>query len=90
MIWAYVLNTFLQIVLSTFMWADNRFTRPSWSTGLFVALACIVAACGGLMVFLEGKKVKRMEGIPVDEEERIKDAEGDVEMGVGRREKERE
>ncbi|MCJ1485312.1 hypothetical protein MMC06_005486 [Schaereria dolodes] len=89
-IWAYVLNTFLQIVLSTFMWADNRFTRPSWSTGLFVALACIVAACGGLMVFLEGKKVKRMEGIPVDEEERIKDAEGDVEMGVGRREKERE
>ena len=51
-------NTFLQAVLSGFMWGLNRYKRPSWSTGLFVALACIVAACGGIMSFVEGKKVK--------------------------------
>ena len=67
-IWAYVLNTFLQAVLSGFMWGLNRYDRPSWSTGLFVALACIVAALGGLMAFLEGKRVKAVEGIPLEEE----------------------
>ncbi|KAI4201937.1 MAG: hypothetical protein LQ346_002050, partial [Caloplaca aetnensis] len=66
-IWAYVLNTFLQIVLSVFMWGFNRYDRPSWSTGTFVALACIVAGLGGLMVFQEGKRVKAVEGIPVEE-----------------------
>ena len=74
-IWAYVLNTFLQAVLSGFMWGLNRFDRPSWSTGLFVALACIVAALGGLMAFQEGKRVKRVEGIPVKDEEMLKDEE---------------
>ena len=74
-IWAYILNTFLQAVLSGFMWGLNRFDRPSWSTGLFVALACMVAALGGLMAFNEGKRVKRVEGIPVKEEELIRDEE---------------
>ena len=74
-IWAYVLNTFLQAVLSGFMWGLNRFDRPSWSTGTFVALACIVAALGGLMAFQEGKRVKRVEGIPVKEEEILEDEE---------------
>jgi hypothetical protein len=74
-IWAYVLNTFLQAVLSGFMWGLNRFDRPSWSTGTFVALACIVAALGGLMAFQEGKRVKRVEGIPVKEEEMLRDEE---------------
>ncbi|KAL8796771.1 MAG: hypothetical protein Q9195_000854 [Heterodermia aff. obscurata] len=83
-IWAYVLNTFLQAVLSGFMWGFNRFKRPSWSTGTFVALACIVAGLGGLMAFNEGKAVKRVEGIPVEEEEVL----GDVEKGVeGRKQK---
>ena len=77
-IWAYVLNTFLQAVLSGFMWGLNRYNRPSWSTGLFVALACIVAALGGLMAFLEGKRVKAVEGIPVKEEEMLRDVERDV------------
>ena len=74
-IWAYVFNTFLQIVLSIFMWHFNRFKRPSWSTGTFVALACIVAGLGGLMCFMEGKRIKAIEGIPVPEEEMLKDVE---------------
>lgn len=82
-IWAYVLNTFLQAVLSGFMWGLNRYDRPSWSTGLFVALACIVAALGGLMAFLEGKRVKAVEGIPLDE---VK-AKPDEEKPVGEAEK---
>ncbi|CAF9908959.1 MAG: hypothetical protein HETSPECPRED_008778 [Heterodermia speciosa] len=78
-IWAYVLNTFLQAVLSGFMWGLDRFKRPSWSTGTFVAMACIVAGLGGLMAFNEGKAVKRVEGIPVEEEEVLRD----LEKGVG-------
>lgn len=74
-IWAYVLNTFLQAVLSAFMWGYNRINRPSWSTGFFVALACIVAGAGGLMSFFEGKRVKKVEGIPVKEEEVLRDVE---------------
>lgn len=75
---AFVLNTFLQAVLSGFMWGFNRYKRPSWSTGTFVALACIVAGLGGLMSFQEGKRVKKFEGIPVKEEEMLADVERDV------------
>lgn len=77
-IWAFVLNTFLQAILSGFMWGLNRYDRPSWSTGLFVGLACVVAGLGGLMQFLEGKRVKKVEGVPIDEAEMLKD----VEKGV--------
>ena len=63
----FVANTFLQAVLSAFMWGFNRYTRPSWSTGLFVALACIVAGMGGLMQFTEGKQVKKVEGVPISD-----------------------
>ena len=80
-IWAFVINTFLQAVLSGFMWGFNRYKRPSWSTGTFVALACIVAGLGGLMSFQEGKRVKNFEGIPVKEEEMLADVERDVVSG---------
>ena len=80
-IWAFVINTALQAVLSAFMWGYNRYTRPSWSTGLFVALACIVAGLGGLMSFLEGKRVKAVEGIPVAEAEVLQEVAQDVERG---------
>ena len=69
-IWAYVANTVLQGVLCGFMWGYDRYQRPSWSTGLFVALACIVAAMGGLMGFMEGKRVKKIEGVPVPKAEK--------------------
>ncbi|KAL6713396.1 hypothetical protein ACLMJK_008861 [Lecanora helva] len=86
-VWAFVCNTFLQAVLSGFMWGYDRYTRPSWSTGTFVALACIVAGLGGLMQFQEGKRIKAVEGIPVDEAEMLKDVERDVKGGEkGRKE----
>ena len=68
-IWMYVWNTFFQIILCGFMWALNRFNRPGWSTGTFVALACIVAAAAGVMIFVEGKRIKKIEGVPVSEDD---------------------
>ncbi|KAI4236111.1 MAG: hypothetical protein L6R40_006236 [Gallowayella cf. fulva] len=87
-VWAYVLNTFLQVVLSYFMWGWNRYDRPSWSTGTFVALACIVAGLGGLMVFQEGKRVKAVEGIPVPEVKALEDIETALEEKKKRKGKE--
>ena len=86
-IWAFVLNTFLQAVLSGFMWGFNRYKRPSWSTGTFVALACIVAGLGGLMSFQEGKRVKKFEGIPVKAGEMLADVERDVVGGEKKKKK---
>ncbi|CZT02032.1 uncharacterized protein RAG0_09357 [Rhynchosporium agropyri] len=80
-IWTMVWNTFLQAVLCGFMWGYNRYDRPSWSTGFFVACACIVAAAGGIMGFIEGKHVKAIEGVPVTEadQERLR---RDRELGI--------
>lgn len=61
-VWLYVWNTFFQCVLSGFMWGMNRYNRPPWSTGLFVALACIVAGLAGGQVWWETKQVKKVEG----------------------------
>ncbi|KAK7703724.1 hypothetical protein SLS57_010831 [Botryosphaeria dothidea] len=79
-VWCNVWNTFLQGCLSGFMWALNRYDRPSWSTGLFVALACIVAAMGGICMFLEGKAVKKVEGIPMESWKKEEKERADVEM----------
>ncbi|KAK0640271.1 hypothetical protein DIS24_g9496 [Lasiodiplodia hormozganensis] len=65
-VWCNVWNTFFQACLAGFMWGMNRYDRPSWSTGLFVALACIVAAAGGICMFMEGKAVKKVEGVPME------------------------
>ncbi|KAK5173930.1 uncharacterized protein LTR77_002611 [Saxophila tyrrhenica] len=62
-IWCQVWNTFFQCCLCGFMWGMNRYARPPWSTGLFVALACIIAGVGGWMSFKEGKAVKKVEGV---------------------------
>lgn len=80
-VWTMVWNTFFQVVLCTFMWGFNRYTRPNWSTGLFVALGCIVAIVGGIMSFIEGKHVKAIEGVPVSEkdQERLR---RDRELGI--------
>jgi Protein of unknown function (DUF2985) len=69
MIWAYVWNTILQICLCGVMWGLNRFNRPGWTTGLLIGLACIVAMAGGYMGFREAKAVKKIEGVPVSEED---------------------
>ncbi|ORY17952.1 hypothetical protein BCR34DRAFT_554555 [Clohesyomyces aquaticus] len=67
-VWMNMWNTFFQIVLCFYMYHYNRYDRPSWATGLFVALGSIVAGLGGLMMFHEGKYVKKVEGVPVPKE----------------------
>ncbi|KAH7070993.1 hypothetical protein FB567DRAFT_213068 [Paraphoma chrysanthemicola] len=57
-----VLNTAFQVVLCYYMWAYNRFDRPTWATGTFIALGCGVSALAGLMSWWEGRKVKKIEG----------------------------
>ncbi|KUJ18631.1 uncharacterized protein LY89DRAFT_683549 [Mollisia scopiformis] len=69
-IWAFVWNTLLQIVLCGLMWGLNKYNRPSWSVGLFISLACIVASAGGWVIFKDGKKVKKVEGVPVSEDDK--------------------
>jgi len=69
-IWLYVWNTFFQACLSGFMWGMNRYERPSWSTGLFVALAFLVAGLAGGQVWWETRKVKRIEGDRKKEEKK--------------------
>jgi len=68
-IWAFVINTFLQIMLCGFMWGENRFHRPGWVVGLLISIACIVAMSGGWYIFAEGKRVKKVEGVPVSKED---------------------
>ncbi|KAF2016386.1 hypothetical protein BU24DRAFT_200797 [Aaosphaeria arxii CBS 175.79] len=64
-VWMNMWNTLFQIVLCFYMWHYNRYDRPSWATGLFVGLGCTVAAAGGIMMYHEGKYVKKVEGVPV-------------------------
>lgn len=71
-VWTMVWNTFLQAVLSGFMWGQNRYERPSWSTGLFVA---------GIMSFVEGRRVKSIEGVPLTEDDKAV-LERDRELGI--------
>lgn len=61
-VWMMVLNTLLQGVLSAMMWGYNRINRPSWATGTFIGLGCGVSLLAGLMMWWEGRKVKKIEG----------------------------
>jgi Protein of unknown function (DUF2985) len=76
-VWMYILNTAFQACLAGAMWGLNRFTRPGWVTGFLVSIASIVGIAAGLVVFFEGRKIKKVEGIPVEETE----VEGEVEKG---------
>lgn len=62
-VWCNVWNTLFQVCLCGFMWGMSRFDRPSWSTGLFIGLSCIVSGVGGIMSFVEAKKIKKIEGV---------------------------
>jgi len=64
-LWMNASNTLFQVVLCFYMWHYNRIERPSWATGLFVALGCIVAGVGGIMMWHEGKNIKKVEGVPM-------------------------
>lgn len=80
-IWFNIANTLLQVCLCAFMWALDRYDRPSWSTGLFVCLACIAAAIGGIMMGVEGKHVKAIEGVPLTKRDKERLAK-DLELGI--------
>jgi hypothetical protein len=80
-IWLMVWNTFFQICLCVFMWGFNRHDRPNWATGLFVGLACVVAGVGGYLMFLEGKAIKSVEGVPVSQED-LEQLERDRNQGI--------
>ncbi|KAK4224743.1 hypothetical protein QBC38DRAFT_511535 [Podospora fimiseda] len=80
-IWSMVLNTFAQCGLCGVMWGMNRYDRPSWVTGFLVAIACIIAIVGGLVMFFEGKKVKSIEGVPCSDRDLEKLAR-DKELGI--------
>jgi len=80
-IWCMVMNTFAQCALCGIMWGMNRYDRPSWTTGFLVAIACIIAMVGGLEMFLQGRKVKRIEGVPCNERDLEKLAR-DKEQGI--------
>ncbi|KAF1952074.1 hypothetical protein CC80DRAFT_519040 [Byssothecium circinans] len=64
-VWMNVSNTFFQVVLCFYMYHYNRYERPSWATGTFVALGCVVAGLGGVMMHIEGKNIKKIEGVPI-------------------------
>lgn len=68
-LWMNASNTFFQVVLCFYMWHYDRIQRPSWATGLFVALGCIVAGVAGIMITVEGKRIKRIEGVPMRKED---------------------
>lgn len=80
-IWSMMLNTFAQCGLCGVMWGMNRFERPSWVTGFLVAFASLMPMGGGLVMFLEGKKVKSIEGVPCSDRDLEKLAR-DKELGI--------
>jgi Protein of unknown function (DUF2985) len=61
-VWMMVLNTLFQGVLAGMMGGYNRINRPTWSTGTFIGLGCGVSLLAGVMMWWEGRKVKRIEG----------------------------
>ncbi|KAJ9632822.1 hypothetical protein H2204_007552 [Knufia peltigerae] len=66
-VYMYMLNTGCQVLLCFWMWHWNRFDRPSWGTGVWITFGCLTGIFAGICVFIEGNKVKRAEGIPVQE-----------------------
>ena len=80
-IWNMVWNTFAQAALCGLMWGMNRYDRPSWATGFLIGIGMVIAMVGGYVIFREGKKVKRIEGVPLKERDRERLAR-DKELGI--------
>jgi len=64
-VWFYVWNTFFQIILASGMWSMNRYNRPSWFTALFIVLGFGIAIAAGVVIFIESKRIKKVEGSPL-------------------------
>ncbi|EMR70052.1 putative alpha-l-rhamnosidase c protein [Eutypa lata UCREL1] len=80
-VWLQLSNTAFQVCLCSFMWALNRYDRPSWSTGFFVCLACVVGCAAGVMTGAEGKAVKKIEGVPLTKKD-LERLARDKELGI--------
>lgn len=80
-VWLQLSNTAFQVCLCSFMWALDRYDRPSWSTGFFVCLACVVGCAAGVLMGAEGKAVKRVEGVPLTKRDLARLAR-DRELGI--------
>lgn len=87
-VWMYIFNTLFQVCLCAWMWVYNRINRPSWGTGVFITLGCLVAIFAGICVFVEGSKVKKIEGIPVQEYDVLESVEDFQERKAKEEEKE--
>lgn len=85
-VWMMILNTLFQGALAGFMWGYNRFNRPSWATGAFIGLGCGVSLLAGLMMWWEGRKVKKIEG-PVVKVVEAAESDGSVDGSQGMDEK---
>lgn len=66
------------------MWHYDRIQRPSWATGLFVALACGVSGAAGYIMWQEGNKVKKIEGVPMRKDYGPTDAEASLSVPLVR------
>ncbi|EPS36076.1 hypothetical protein H072_10417 [Dactylellina haptotyla CBS 200.50] len=65
-IWFYVWNTIFQAILAGGMWGMNRYVRPSWYTALFIVLGFGTAIAAGVVIGIEGKRIKKIEGSPLN------------------------
>jgi hypothetical protein len=72
-VWMMVFNTLFQAGLAGMMWGYNRINRPTWSAGTFIGLGCGMSLLAGLMIWWEGRKMKRIEGPAVKVVEKIGD-----------------
>jgi hypothetical protein len=60
-VWCNTWNTIFQACLAGCMWGMDRFNRPSWTTGLFVCLACTVAGVGGFVTYKETRRTRNLQ-----------------------------
>ena len=73
-VWMMFANTIFQVILCGFMWGQNRYVRPAWATALFIVLGMLSGIAAGWIQFVESKKIKQREGIPLKEPEIEKNA----------------
>lgn len=54
----YILNSVFQVLLCFVMWHYNRFTRPSWTTGVLIAASFTCVIIAGIVMFVEARRIK--------------------------------
>lgn len=67
-IWMYVVNTFSQAALCGLVWGIEKKDRNTGGVAALIALGCVSGAIAGLVTFLQGRRVKLIEGVSVAED----------------------